>query len=58
MSANYGVIINFSIYGQFGAMRKPDFGRMVCHSYIFINNNFYITKTENRSKKSLTHFFE
>ena len=35
------VIVIFQIYGQFGAMRKPDSGRIVCESYnfIFINNN-------------------
>ena len=29
----------FPIYGQFGAIRKPDSGRIVCKPYIFINNN-------------------
>ena len=38
MSANYDVII-FTIYGQFGAIRKPDSGRIVCKIYFFIKSN-------------------
>ena len=30
MSSKYDIIIIFPIYDQFGAIRKPDFGRMVC----------------------------
>ena len=39
MSVNCGVIIIFPIYGQFGAIRKPDSERIVCKTYIFINSN-------------------
>ena len=39
MSANCDVIIFFPIYGKFGANRKPDSGRIVCKTYIFINMN-------------------
>ena len=39
MSANCDVIVIFPIYGQFGAIRKPDSGRIVCKTYIFINSN-------------------
>ena len=39
MSANCDVIVNFSIYGQFGATRKLDSGRIVCKTYIFIESN-------------------
>ena len=39
MSENCDVIDIFPIYGQFGAMRKPDSGRIVCKTYIFININ-------------------
>ena len=39
MSVNYGVIVIFPIYGQFGAIQKPDSGRIVCKTYIFINSN-------------------
>ena len=30
MSASCDVIVIFPIYGQFGATRKPDSGRIVC----------------------------
>ena len=39
LSENCDVIIIYSIYGQFGAIRKPDFGNMVCKTYIFINSS-------------------
>ena len=39
MSANCDVIVIFPSYGQFGAIRRPDFRRTVCKTYIFINNN-------------------
>ena len=39
MSANCDVIVIFPIYGQFGAIRKLDSGRMVYKTYIFINSN-------------------
>ena len=48
---NCDVIVTFPIYGQFGAIQKPNSGRIVCKIYIFINSN---TKTENKNKKSLT----
>ena len=40
MSANCDVIVIFLIYGQFGTIRKPDYGRIVCKTNISINNNF------------------
>ena len=39
MSQNCAVIAIFPFYGQFGAMRKPDSGGIVCKTYIFINSN-------------------
>ena len=39
MLANCDVIVIFSIYDQFGAIRKPDSGCMVCKTYLFINSN-------------------
>ena len=39
MSANCDVIVIFPIYGQFGAIRKPDSECVVCKTYIFINRN-------------------
>ena len=44
MSANCDVIVIFPISGQFGAIRKPDFGRIVCKSYIFIKSNLLFYK--------------
>ena len=29
----------FPIYVQFGAIRKPDSGRIICKTFIFINTN-------------------
>ena len=57
MSANYDVIVIFPIYDQFGAIRKPDSISMVCKTYIFITSNIYLTKTENRTKKSPTQLY-
>ena len=39
MSANCDAIVIFWKYDQLGAIRKSDSGRMVCKTYIFINNN-------------------
>ena len=36
MSENCDVIDIFLIYGQFEAIQKPDFGRIICKTYIFI----------------------
>ena len=37
MSKNCDVIVIFLIYGQFGAIRKPDSGGVICKTYAFIN---------------------
>ena len=39
MSENCDFITIFSIYGQFGEIRKPDSGRIVCKTYIFVKSN-------------------
>ena len=39
MSKNCDAIATFSIYGQFGAIWKPDSGHIVCKTYIFNNSN-------------------
>ena len=39
MSENCEVIFIFPIYGQFGAIQKPDSAGIVCKTYIFINRN-------------------
>ena len=44
MSINCGVIVIFPIYGQFGVIGKPDTGRLVCKTYIFINSNLLPNK--------------
>ena len=36
---NCNVIVIFPIYGLFGAIRRPDSGRIVRKSYIFVNSN-------------------
>ena len=45
MPENCHVIVIFPIYGQFGAIRKPDSARTVCKTYIFINNNLLSYKS-------------
>ena len=39
-----GVFVIFHIYGQFGAIWKSDFRRIVCKTYIFINDNLLFYK--------------
>ena len=60
MWANFDVIVIFPIYDQFGTIRNS--GRIVCKTYISMNITFYLTNTENRTKKSLTqlsrYYFE
>ena len=53
-SANCDVIVIFLIYGQFGAIWKPESGRIFCKTYIFSNSNFLSYKIENVTKQSLT----
>ena len=38
------VIVIFRIYGQFEGNRKPESGRTVCKTYIFINSNLLFYK--------------
>ena len=38
MSENFDVIVIFPIFGQFGAIRKPDSGRIVWKTYILIKS--------------------
>ena len=44
MSKSYDVIAIFLIYGQYGVIWKPDSGRIVCETYIFINSNLFSYK--------------
>ena len=41
MLANCDVIVIFSIYGQFRAIRKPDSGRRSCKTCILIKRNLF-----------------
>ena len=45
MLANCDVIVIFLNYGHFGAFQKPDSGRTVCKTYIFINSNLLSYKS-------------
>ena len=47
MSANCDVIVIFLIYVQFGGIRKPDSGRIICKIYIFINLLSYKNRKQN-----------
>ena len=42
--ANSDVIVNFLIYNQFGAIRKPDSGSTACKAYLFISSNLLSCK--------------
>ena len=56
---NSDVIVIFLIYSQFGPIRLPDSGRIVCKTYIFMKSNLLSYKTENRTKKyrtQLSHY--
>ena len=55
MLANYDVIVIFVISGQFGAIWKPDSGRIVCKSYIFINSNLTSYNNWKTEPKNLQH---
>ena len=39
ISENCDVIVIFRIFGQFGAVWRPDSGHRVCRSYVFSNSN-------------------
>ena len=54
MSEDCDVIVIFVIYGQVGAIQKPDSGRIACKTCFSLIVTFYRTKTSNRTKKSLT----
>ena len=36
MSVNFDVILSFQIYDQSREIEKPDFGRMICNTYISV----------------------
>ena len=49
ISTSCDVIAIFPTFGQFGAIRKPDSGRIVCKTYIFINSNFLSYKNRKQN---------
>ena len=49
ISKNCDVIVIFLIYGQFGATQKPNSGRLVCKTYIFINSNLLSYKNSKQN---------
>ena len=51
MCENCDIIGFFRIYGQFQAIGKPDFGRMVYKTYIFNNTNLISYKTSKQNQK-------
>ena len=44
MLKNCDVVVIFQIFGQFGAVRRPDSGRRVCKSFVFSNSNLFSYK--------------
>ena len=62
MSANWDIIVIFLIYGQFGATGSWILDAQSVNFTFSLIVTFYLTKTENRTEKSLTqlshYFFE
>ena len=54
MLAIYDVVVIFSIYGQFEEIPKPDSGRIALKNIFSLTVTFNLTKTKNRTRKSLT----
>ena len=54
MSENCNVIVIFWIFGQFGAVQRPDSGRKSAKVMFSVIATFYFAKKERRTKKSLT----
>ena len=50
-SAICNVIVIFPVYGGFGAIRKPDSGRIACKTYIFISSNLLSYKKWKQNQK-------
>ena len=54
MQGNCDVSVMFLPYGLFGAIWMLDSGRIVCKRTFSLKVTFYLTKIENKTKKSLT----
>ena len=51
MSTNCDIIVVFPIFGQFGAILKPDSKRIVSKTYIFNKGNLFSYKNRKQNKK-------
>ena len=51
MSTNCDIIVVFPIFGQFGAILKPDCKRIVRKTYIFNKGNLFSYKNRKQNKK-------
>ena len=54
MSTNCSNIVIFPIYGQFGAIQKLDSRNISANLTFSFTVTFYLARTKNRTKKSLT----
>ena len=54
ISADCNIYLIFLIFGQLGAIQKPDSRCLVCKTYIFIKRNLLSSKKENTTKISVT----
>ena len=52
ISTNCDVFVIFPVYSQFGAIRKPDYGHIICETTFLSIVTFYLTKSANRTKKA------
>ena len=54
ISINCNATVSFPIYGQFAAIQNPDSGHMDIKLTCSLTVTFYLSKTENRAKRSIT----
>ena len=54
MPEDCDLIVIFRIFSQFRAAWRSDSGNRVCKSQVSVIVTFFVTKTENRTKESLT----
>ena len=50
MSENCNVTVIFFIFGQFGAVRRPDSEHRICKCYVFSNSNLFLQKLKTELK--------
>ena len=55
MSENCDFIVIFRIFGQFGAVRRPDSGHRVYESYVFSKSNLFVLQKLKIELKNLQH---